>query len=86
MPLGHLDPLRAWSVGGEQSCWFKSGAPPSTEISNLTFGVDLVSRVVCSRVRPMRRPTLPRRDSAFETESMGIGLDFLAVQRSQAAS
>jgi hypothetical protein len=32
MAVGHLDPLRAWSVGGEQFRWFKSGAAPSTEI------------------------------------------------------
>jgi hypothetical protein len=32
MDVGHLDPPRAWSVGGEQSRWFKSGAAPSTEI------------------------------------------------------
>ena len=86
MALGHLDPLRAWSVGGEQFRWFKSGAAPSTEIEQ----PDLRG----SRVRSMRRPTLPRRDSAFENslwmresaEGMRIGLDFSAIQRSQAAS
>jgi hypothetical protein len=25
MVLAHLDPPRAWSVGGEQFRWFKSG-------------------------------------------------------------
>jgi len=87
MALGHLDPLRAWSVGGEQFRWFQSGAAPSTEIEQ----PDLRG----SRVRSMRRPTLPggirllriRWHWMWESaEGMGIGLDFSAVQRSQAGS
>jgi len=43
MALGHLDPPDAWSVGGEQFRWSKSGARTfHPKSSNLTFGVDLV--------------------------------------------
>jgi len=42
MDLGHLDPPRAWSVGGGNLAGSNRGphAPPKS--SNLTLGVDLV--------------------------------------------